>query len=516
MARNSHYLVSFEDVHATVGGYSIDSIVELHLSATANDIPTVTLLVDTKSSTAGMGQVADAMSLGEAREVFDTCRSMVKTSGGTLSLNVKVRAVGQDGADEQTLSISGWILTDVSFSPVQLSGVATVSLTFQHPLCKADFGGIVPGLLSQAPNWRGLNGSNPLDLYISALQIYGIEVRRANPRPASVAGASNTLEVRENMLRRLSQAASALSGGLSWTGGGLPAEHLVASWGTALRQGLAVYAMPYGGTSVFQRFARGLVPECSLAIGGDYTGAKLDVGPFRPWADASLSINEGDIFSISFPQRDPSPISGVKVCSSDTADALGFSYHLDSYQAGTRPADVFYVPKSELAAEFLYGPIVQFQSPSWLEDARAFMTTMSDRGRADGTSAKSGRLHLRTTVARGGSAPATGSGGRSGPPVDYSRAMLACAKTFYETSLMKDWTFNVNTRLLINKGGVLCPGKVLSVNSASGEALAGYVINVTHSISVPSKAAHTSITCAYPRFGSLPRGITSGANALYS
>ena len=94
--------------------------------------------------------------------------------------------------------------------------------------------------------------------------------------------------------------------------------------------------------------------------------------------------------------------------------------------------------------------------------------------------------------------------------------MLACAKTFYETSLMKDWTFNVNTRLLINKGGVLCPGKVLSVNSASGEALAGYVVNVTHSISVPSKAAHTSITCAYPRFGSLPRGITSSANALYT
>ena len=41
-----HYLVSFENVSASIGGSDISSIVELQLVAAANAVPQVTLLVD--------------------------------------------------------------------------------------------------------------------------------------------------------------------------------------------------------------------------------------------------------------------------------------------------------------------------------------------------------------------------------------------------------------------------------------------------------------------------------------
>lgn len=519
MSDRNHFLVSFENVSASVGGYDISSIVELHLSATANDIPQITLLVDAGHSEGGEPQAVSPVSLDNARQIFETCRGMVKKDGSTLSLSLTCRADGPGGSDTQNLNISGWLLTDVSLSPIQEGGVCTVALTFMHPLCKAHFGGVVPGLLAKPPDLSSLSGSNPLEVFVSALEIYGEEAQRVQPREASVPGASDAADVRDRLLQHLAKATESLNASVSWSsGGGLPAESQLASWGDLLRMGLTCYALPSGGTSVFQRFAKMMLPECSLALGGDYTQEQLSVGPLEPWAEASLTIRERDIVSLQFPQSDPSPISGVQVQSSNTADGSPLSYHVDSCQTEETPSEIYYVPESELAADYLYGPIQQFQEPGWLGHMSYYEQCQSDGDLSDALGAQDGSLQIAVSTPRGGNPTFGGGGGGDGSPaVDYSEALLACAKAYYETSLMKDWSFTVNCRLLFDaSGGRLCPGKVLSVQSDSGDVLSGYVISVTHAISVVNRSAVTSVVCTHPRIGAPPESITSTSNALYS
>ncbi len=516
MADTSHYLVSFENVSASVGGYDISSIVEFQLEAQANGIPTITLLVDAGySGQANAPVVADHMTLGDARSVVDTCMSMVRTAGATLSFSVTVRSTGMGGSETQTLSLSGWMLTDVSLSPIQERGVCTASLTFMHPICKSHFGGAVPGLLSRPISYASLAGDNPLSVFVEALGLYGAEAERETPREPSVDGAPDQQAIRASLLGRLAKAKADLESSLAWSGGGLPAEAQLPEWGDAHRAGLAVYAAPSGGTSVFQRFTRGLVPECSLAIGGDFTAQKLEVGPFRPWADATTSIADSDIVSMQFPKHDPTPLSGVRLWATDSADGLPYSFHRDEGQSAGYPSDVFYVPASELSAEYMYGPIQQFQEPTWLAEVREFEMMRVSNARSDAKGATDNALVTAASVARDGTA-SFGSGDTAQASVDYASALLACGKAYYETSLMKDWVFEVTARLMFRSGGaMLCPGRVVSIKSGGKEAIAGYVLSVVHAVSVASGVARTVVTCSHPRFGGRPAGVTSGGNALY-
>jgi len=255
-----------------------------------------------------------------------------------------------------------------------------------------------------------------------------------------------------------------------------------------------------------------------LAIGGDYTQSTLEVGPNEPWAETSLTIDDSDIVSLQFPASDPSPLSGIRIVANNTADALPPGYHVVSCQTGDAPAEIFYIPQSELSAEYLYGPIQQFQEPSWLGHMANGEQNRDDYRLEDTVLDQDGNLSTAVTVGRGGSAGFSGGGGeQSGTAaISYSEAMLACAKAYYETSLMKDWSFTANLRLRFSAGGCICPGRVLGVQAGSGEILSGYVVAVTHTISVPNRAASTSIVCTHPRFGSRPDAIISGKNALYS
>ena len=74
-------------------------------------------------------------------------------------------------------------------------------LTFSHPVCKAHFGGAVPGLVAVPPVLDGVEGGNPLDVFIRALRIYESSQRFA-PLPAAVPGASSPAEIRSPILRR--------------------------------------------------------------------------------------------------------------------------------------------------------------------------------------------------------------------------------------------------------------------------------------------------------------------------
>jgi len=521
-----HYLVSFKDVSASISGVDISSIVELRLQAAANTVPQVTLLVDVPGTIDGVGTKAVApVSLDNAREMFDICRSMVRKDGATLSLSLTCQldrpgGTTDGGAPEtQSLKLDGWLLTDVALSPIQRQGVCTAALTFSHPLCKAHFGGAVPGLVAVPPVLGEVWGGNPLDVFVNTLRIYA-SARRFRPLPAAIPGASSPAEMREQLLARLEKATSDLEDAVEWTHGGLPAFGYLAGWGDLLCHGLARYAQPSGGNSVLQAMLGGLVPECSLALGGDYTKAKLQLGPFEPWGSASLTVPDSDIVSLDLPQADPSPISGVQMLMSATSSDLGVSYHPIGCQAykGADPAETYYVPESELSSEYLYGPIQQFEEPGWMVDMAYYELAKFSGKVSDVQGAVGGGLRTATTTPRGGGASFGSGGGGSGKSsIDYSQAMLACAKAYYETSLMKDWSFTIGARLMFStSGGVICPGKVIGVTAGGGEVLGGYITAVEHVISVPSRAATTRIMCTHPRFGALPAAITSPTNALYA
>ena len=510
-----HYLVSFENVSASIGGSDISSIVELQLVAAANAVPQVTLLVDVGP---GFSQVAKAVSLSDARMVLDACRALMRTDAATLSLSLTCRLDGPGGTETQTLSLNGWMLTDVAVSPVQRRGVCMASLTFKHPLYKAHLGGAVPALVAIPPVLDDMAAGNPLDVFTRALQAYSAAQRVAS-LPAAIPGAVAPERMRSELLKRLDKAVSDLTSHVRWTHGSLPAVQYLGGWGDLICKGLAIYATPGGGNSVLQALLGSIVPECSLALGGDYTHGQLELGPFEPWAPASLTISDSDIVTLDFPQSDPAPLSGVHMVMSATDSGLGVSYHPIGCQmgAGAYPAETFYVPESELKAQYLYGPIQQFEEPGWLVAMSMHELGLFGRAASDTVLAPSGGLRTATNTPRGeGASFGAGSTG-GGSSIDYSNAMLACAKAYFETTLMKDWSFTVESRLMFStQGGVICPGRVIGVKAGGGEVLGGYVTGVEHVISVPSKAATTRVTCTHPRFGKLPDAITSTTNALYT
>lgn len=512
---DKHYLVSFEGVSASVGGYDISNIMEMQLTATANSVPQITLMVDIGPDGSNR-QAAPAVSLDDARYVFDRCREMVRKDGATLSLSISCRTVGPGKSGVQSLNINGWLLTDIAISPVVYRGVCTASLTFQHPLCKAHLGGAVPALVYMRETPGEVEDGNPFAVFIRTLRAYEAAQREAQ-MPVAIPGAAAPEEVREQLLSRLAKATSDLEAALTWTHGGLPAFGYLAGWSSLLCRGLSIYAMPSGGNSVLQALLGGLVPECSLAVGGDYTKQALEIGPFEPWADASLTISDSDIVSLSFPPTDPAPLSGVRVCMSLSGSDGVASYHPISCQAGddALPAETFYIPDSELSSDYLYGPIQQFQEPGWLVSMASFEAATSSRLVSDSFMAAGGGLQTAAGTPRGGSVE-FGAGIEGGSSIDYSQATLACAKAYFETSLMKDWVFTATARLMFSaQGGILCPGRVIAVRSGSGEVLGGYVVAVEHVISVANRNATTRITCSHPRFGALPAAITSKTNALY-
>lgn len=517
MADSRHFIVSFENVTATVGGADVSSIVEIQVQASANDIPSVTLLVDAgHPGKADGSSVAAAMDLEAAKKLYSFFIGKVRTA--TLDLSVTARSVGAGGGDTQTLEIKGWTLTDVMLSPIQESGAATVALTCCHPVCKAHFGGAVPGLLSRDPDLTTLAGDNPLAVFTSALGLYASAARIEDVRPTTVNGAADPVTVREKLIGHLTKATAALSSAVTWAGNGLPVPSSGIPY-ELIRYGLSVYAMPSGGTSVFQRLVGALVPECSLALGGDYTKPALELRPFTPWEDATLTVKDSDIVSLQFPQSDPSPLSGVRIVSVDTADTLPASYHVDTVQTNTRASEIFYVPDAELNADLLYGPVQQVQEPGWLAQVKYMSRNASDGGQTDERAAESDNLQTPTNTDPDNPTMTFTPVVADLPAVNYGEALLACAKAYYETALMKDWGFTVTCRFLLAGGGTLCPGRVIAVTSPSGKALEGYVTAVTHTISVTGKTARTTVACTHPRIGgALPRGMSAADtkhNALY-
>lgn len=506
MADARSYIVSFEGVSATVGGVDIAALVELHLNFTANSIPTVTLLVDVGAVNENASAV-DGVSLAEAGGFLQGLRGMVKSSSGTLELSVTAVSTGPGGSDTQTLKLSGWMLTDVAFSPVVRGGVCTASLTFMHPICKANFGGEMPALLSTNPVFND-GGSNPLDVFISALKTYADTARVADVRdtPNVPDGSAGPLEIREALLSQMDKAVSALAAHTAWSGGGLPLFTALAAYEPQVIQALSRYAAPTGGTSVFQRFSRALVPECSLVMGGDFTSSALSVHPLCPWASPTSSVGEGDIVSIALPQRDPSPISGVHMLSNDTSEELEDSYHQDGAQIKKLPSEIFYVPQSEIGAEYMYGPIVQLQEPGWLYDTHCLVVAASR------TPPKQPATPTSTPISD--DTASINAMGESQVAIDYASALMACSKAYYETSLMSGWVFEVTCRLMLSAN--IRPGEVMAVKAAGSTVLCGYVNSITHSISIRGRSATTVVTCSHPQImGKRPESITSGDNAMY-
>lgn len=499
------YIVSFEGVSANVGGVDISALVELHLNFTANSIPTVTLLVDVGAVNESASAV-DGVSLVKAGGFLQSLRGMVKSSSGTLRLSVTAVSMGPGGSDTQTLKLSGWMLTDVVFSPIVRGGVCTASLTFMHPICKANFGGEMPALLSTNPVFNG--GSNPLDVFISAANTYADTARVADIRdtPNVPGGSADPLVIREALLSQMEKAVSALAEHVTWSGGGLPLFTALAAYEPQVIQALSRYAAPTGGTSLFQRFSRALVPECSLVIGGDFTSPALSVHPLCPWASPTSSVDEGDIVSIALPQRDPSPISGVHMLSNDTSEELEDSYSQIGAQIKKLQSEIFYVPQSEIGAEYMYGPIVQLQEPGWLYDTHCLIVSASR------TPPK--QPDTPTSMPISDDTASINAMGESQVSIDYASALMACSKAYYETSLMSGWVFEVTCRLMLSAN--IRPGEVMAVNAAGSTVLCGYVNSITHSISIRGRSATTVVTCSHPQImGKRPDSITSGDNAMY-
>lgn len=513
---------------ATIGGESVESIVSVTLTAQANGVPSVTLIVD--ATNPGAYKDEPQVFEGSTNRAVSTYTKFCgrRDNGDTLSLTVSVKFVVGDG-DEQTLSISGWVLTDVVLAPISVGACPSVSLTCRHPLCKADnYGAIVDGT-TLVPNDSAITGDNPISAFVSAIRacVAAAGGPHANPDPKVRSGPLTAEQVRAALVTQLDESATNIEQYID-TGEipGFPCAKALGDLAGFAARSFRAYADTT--TGALRTVLTSIAPECSIVVGGDYTQTQLKAMPFTPWKRPTASILETDIVTLGLPGSDTVPIAGAHLEAAAQRNGMANSFHLDSASAGLKPIPAFYVPRRQISNPTRVGAIQTFQIPAWISRISACAAGKSAAGMSVPKAEAEG--NLTTGINFSGGKPNVSKGGSGNIAGSLGAAMMTLARAYYETFFMSDLTFSVTTRFMTKAGGeALCPGITLRIDatnaaaggesaSAASELVSGYVMSVSHSIDIRRRTAETTVMMSYPVFGGVvpPEIVNPEMNALYS
>lgn len=382
-----------------VGGTKYDvSSVSLDLSLGA--IPSCSVGI---APYGGGGNRVHKLSLGELKGVYSAlCAKAVGLTVSNLELRVSVKNVGSLDATEESISLKGWLLRDVSLQNVTTTSRFSLVCTIVHPAYRmaVSFGPFFQGDAGIDPFKQDVEGvEDPISAGVVAYRI----VERANkdaavPRNGTVDGVNTVMrslsDVSKDVGNHMAHAMESLGNLVRWdssfsnAGLSVPYADVAGSLLEGVKYAMVVAWVSAGVSGdVWSDLAK-VCGTFGAVVVPTYDQDKLVACPFNPWIRPKVHLPDYYVDNIGFPRMDERPLYGTAICvgseSKTTFDTVTFAVSASS-GAAIEKANIAFVPDSVDKSTGMLE--LERDIPYWLSDVIYWSQSKEAYGGAGSASA---------------------------------------------------------------------------------------------------------------------------------
>ena len=423
---------------------------------------------------------------------------------------------------DQTINVSGWLVKAAGLNGASAAGNFSVEVEIEHPA------GIIDRTIAMVPN----RNSEPLwsyDAYLDPLTGFTGALRDMVAAEGAstiistitsssdcevIPGAQSNVDlsvVNDKAVSMLTKVADALENNLDWTttwpgNAGTGYNNLPFQSGCfnpdnnpnmplALQYSIPSYINLQDG-SVWASLADNFLPQWQLTLVPTFWG-NLQVMPFTPWANPSITIYDDEISDMNFPGVDPAPVGGAHVQFSQSGSGPAFAHWPSGSVGYNLVSDVIYISTAATNLNKPSGRIIPVAIPGWLQqcmngDAALCGSVNSPLpGEQNSTTITTENLTPQTAI------PVSSAEAAKNSPINqYAGAIYSLAYQFYLSYFRNRVEGSMSTCLLYQAAGsqwtnnYVVPGCVVRVTSrAEGtDILDFYAISVTHVLNAGKQA----------------------------
>ena len=493
-------IYTVDDVVFKVNGESLP-VNHVRLDLALNTIPSFSVdLPPTKFDSSllkiGSPSLQDAKNLLSV--CFDWANQRAKCELKVELSNVETKRGAK--SNQVKLELKDWILGDVSLGATNTTTGYMLSLRVYHPAFNMTKFGLFSDGIDGEIDIVSAGRDNIVD---TADSVFNKISDALSSKPQKAPGdtvstlphASSISNLFDLAKQIQSDAVSnaAPSKYLQFKGGGLPLSDvrtILSAAGLngddAVKAAMATTCIPYDGASTWDTCVEATeIWGCTIIP--TYNEQKLTVVPTEPWLEPELTVNDSQIQQLVFPAFDSNPILGVK-CSNPLATSIdGTSHAAEDAIDGNLVGTWCYIPQGVLGEDgaFLaHGKLTSIGTPPWhtaIQEAAASLRPFNISGSSHG---KEGVM----------------SGVDSSLLSALYAGQIVYAAYIFQLLFKQTFTSSFTGPVIIDvTGGVLIPGKSMSIKEDGKTVFNGYVIGATHDFNVSSSTATTSVTLSYCR-----------------
>lgn len=498
------YLHTVREVHFQIEGLGWLDVTGFSMTLQPGSVPMATVGVALAgggvSATKTNRATINPLSLGSVNDNFNKILALsekVTLCNFRMLMDTTRLTDGKTG--EQSIDLKGWVLVAAGLGSVTTVSGFSCACTIAHPAYLLAMHGGFATNLNERLGYERL-ASRVKDPISAGRLIYGrvsdckSELKILDDGSEIKPGGKSVLSIMKEVGSVFKDIPDLIDRYVEWDpsvgagSNGIPfSGKLTGKLSTATKMVMLESWLPIGAYSVWDILVTIILAEFDLTIIPDYTRERLKVGPFYPWMSPSMELNEDDLFELSFPGTDPSPIYGV--CASPRMQEGTFkapsSYSGQKAENATDQGSVLaYVPKE---GADINGKFFSTSMPEWLCTAVMLAPGLNSQDVASGS--YSGKP---------GAAPSSG----NSKEIEVSNSLkMSCLAQEFLKEYKKRLEATVNCPLLFSRNGEdpFLPGKVLSVRNENGELLSGYVVEITHTVDTVNGTGTTGMHLAYCR-----------------
>lgn len=414
-------------------------------------------------------------------------------------LNIELQQTSDGNAGSPVkIELNDWVLGNASLGTVNVTNGYLLNLQVFHPAFNLTKFGLFCDGLAAPIDLTTVSGDNIVAIADSTYKKISEALKKLQQKTPDkhieslprALGMEKLNDLAANITHLATQYASPLDY-LLWEGGEeLPLStvrstliHVSKKGDDAVRVAMASECIPRRSASVWDSVLAA-AENWGCVIIPTYTAKTLSVTPSNPWAKPSVSVNDTQISQLQFPSFDSDPVLGVRCVNSQAATLAGVSVDFENKINESMISTWCYIPQGVVTGDrqnmLAHGRLYNIGTPPWwgsLAAAAQSLRTFNMTGKSHDDEAASA----------------------SNPDESIESALYAAQVIYaaYIFQLLFKQTFSASFSGPINLS--LIPGSVVSVKDKIGSVFNGYMIGVSHTFSVSSSSATTSVTLSYCR-----------------
>lgn len=509
---SSGYIYTCKSVSFTVGGTPYD-VSELTMTLAISTIPEVKLQIAPEKSSEGTAHIRNLSlsDLGEALE--ELLHKAEELTECNLSLVIeKHEAATGSVVLTQELNLNGWILCSVGLEDVTTTSSFYMSVTIKHPIYRLSLIGGFWTNLDVCPNLHESEVQSASDVLDAGVKGYETLLTALDAHPLDRLYLDTTIKPTQaspddimGVIRsKFHDVPELLEKYLEWKpdlGGGespFPVWDLLSdSMQNAMRELTATSWLYSEGSSEHSVWdgLMSVVSSMDLAVFPYFWKERLPIAPRFPWMPVDFDVEEGDVYSLTFPGTDPCPIFGL--CGTpDTVGGAGLRMvtvtndDTELEESKSDATSLAFVPKLSYDAN---GKFMSVSMPSWLASVLAKGAGYNNQ--------------YNTFPDMEDDIPQEDPGGGDNEATERKNTCeMVYLSSVFSRSFKEFVESRVNCAFMpkaltgeMSEQDWLVPTKVMAFKTEGKSLFEGYITSVSHHISMTSTNATTNISVAHCR-----------------